>query len=92
MDLELHHVDPTQKVSHSIWSWTKEKRDKEAAKCKVLCFECHKKESANYCRALFTKPITHGIVAGYLSHGCRCDVCKTFYKKWRRNKYLRIKK
>jgi hypothetical protein len=39
--LELDHKDPSTKVSHSIWSWKKERRDEELLKCQVLCHDCH---------------------------------------------------
>lgn len=39
--LELDHVDPTNKVHHQIWTWSKERRDAELAKCQVLCSVCH---------------------------------------------------
>ena len=29
--LELDHIDPDQKVSHRIWSWSKERRAAEIA-------------------------------------------------------------
>ena len=40
-DLETDHVDPEQKVSHRVWSWTKARRDEELKKCQVLCRLCH---------------------------------------------------
>lgn len=40
--LQMHHVDPTQKVSHRIWSWSKARRVIELAKCVVLCRRCHR--------------------------------------------------
>jgi hypothetical protein len=39
--LELDHKDHRQKVSHTIWSWSMERRDAELAKCQVLCHDCH---------------------------------------------------
>jgi len=39
--LEFHHRDPTEKVSHRIWSRTWEYIDQELAKCDVLCSICH---------------------------------------------------
>ncbi len=42
--LEVHHLDPSQKVSHRIWSWSKERREAELAKCIVLCRKCHNQE------------------------------------------------
>ncbi|URQ04828.1 HNH endonuclease [Streptomyces phage Emma1919] len=41
-NLELDHIDPKKKVSHNIWSWSDDKRNKELAKCQVLCNSCHK--------------------------------------------------
>lgn len=45
-NLELDHIDPSKKVSHSIWSWSAQRRETELVKCRVLCNECHKKKSA----------------------------------------------
>lgn len=50
--LELDHIDPEQKVSHRIWSWSQERRDAEIAKCQVLCAECHKAKSAAYVNSI----------------------------------------
>jgi len=44
--LEVDHIDPALKVSHSVWSWSKARRDAELAKCVVRCYRCHKKKSA----------------------------------------------
>jgi hypothetical protein len=67
-DLHVHHRDPTQKVSHRIWSYRAAKRAAELAKCEVLCRACH---SATH--SLLTRK-AHGI-GGY-RRGCRCDVCR----------------
>ena len=40
-DLVLHHIDPTVKVSHRIWSWSQGRRNAELAKCTTLCDPCH---------------------------------------------------
>lgn len=44
-DLRVDHVDASQKVSHRIWSWAKERREIELAKCQVLCNDCHQKKT-----------------------------------------------
>lgn len=44
-DLELDHVDPARKVSHRVWSWAKERREAELAKCRALCGICHAKKT-----------------------------------------------
>lgn len=43
--LQLDHIDPKTKVSNSIWSWSKERREAEIKKCQVLCENCHKTKS-----------------------------------------------
>ena len=40
-DLRLDHVDASLKVSHRIWSWARERREAELAKCVVRCEPCH---------------------------------------------------
>jgi hypothetical protein len=40
-DLQLHHKDPAQKFTHRIWSYKKEIRDRELAKCEPRCPEHH---------------------------------------------------
>lgn len=71
--LEVDHVDPSQKVSHRIWTWAIARRDAELAKCQVLCIEHHKAKT----KAQRPMP-AHGTVSRYSSkaHKCRCDECK----------------
>lgn len=65
---EVDHIDPAQKIAHNVWSWTKERREAELAKCRILCRSCHhfrhKGRSA------------HGTVGRYKRHGCLCDLCR----------------
>lgn len=44
-DLELDHADPTQKTSHRVWSWSKERREAELSKCVARCESCHARKS-----------------------------------------------
>jgi hypothetical protein len=70
-DLEVHHKDRESKLrrsDHWCWNWTEERRNKELAKCEVLCSRCHKLETKRQlgwgkCGA-----------RGY-QNGCRCEVC-----------------
>lgn len=41
VDLEVDHVDPSLKVSHSVWSWETSKMLAELSKCQALCGDCH---------------------------------------------------
>ena len=74
-EMQLDHKDPDQKVSHRIWSWSKERRDAEIAKCQVLCYECHLDKTIKE----NSRPITHGN-SGY-DRFCRCERCKTAHSK-----------
>lgn len=71
VDLEIHHKDPTKKVTHRVWSWRQDRRLKELAKCIVECKQCHRGKHNEEMR----KPISHGTFTGYVNHKCRCSEC-----------------
>lgn len=64
--LEIDHIDPVVKLSNRVWSWSKSRRDIELDKCRVLCYDCHKKRHAT----------GHGTKRMYLVHRCRCEACR----------------
>jgi hypothetical protein len=66
--LHAHHEDPTQKISHNVWSWRPERRIAELAKCIALCQRCHIEHHA----AQWRKP--HGLKT--YRRGCRCEICR----------------
>ncbi len=39
--LELHHRILQKKKMRGIWTWRRERREKELGKCDVLCASCH---------------------------------------------------
>jgi hypothetical protein len=45
-DLEVDHADASTKVTHRVWSWARERREAELAKCAARCASCHKKKTA----------------------------------------------
>lgn len=75
-DLELDHVDPTRKVSHKVWSWSRKRREAELVKCQVLCSPCHK------AKTLADRPVPPHATSGRYKRGCRCDTCK----RWNRDR------
>lgn len=83
-DLELDHIDPALKISHSIWSWSENRRNAELAKCQALCHDCHLAKTAKQ------RMPEHGTRGRYRWHKCRCDECKkansVYSKEWKRNK------
>jgi hypothetical protein len=45
-NLELDHVSSVHKADNHVWSWRKERRDAELAKCVARCTSCHAAKSA----------------------------------------------
>lgn len=87
--LEVDHIDPALKVTHSVWSWSIPRRTVELAKCQVLCTECHKAKT----RA--DRPLPeHGTISRYGSiHKCRCDLCrKANAERGAMNKALKLER
>lgn len=83
--LQLDHVNPAEKTSHRIWSWSEPKRAAELMKCQVLCYACHRIKTDATDRA---SKAEHGTRAKYKSDSaCRCDACRAanaFYEHQRR--------
>lgn len=67
--LQFHHVNPEEKISHRIWSWSDSRIVTELEKCVLLCHECHRAETRR------ENHWTGHSCAGY-KLGCRCKVCK----------------
>lgn len=84
VDLEVDHIDPKQKITHNVWSWSESRRLNELAKCQVLCSSCHKIKSREY--RLIGVP-EHGI-HGYNKRGCRCSICRSSIAEHHRNKRI----
>lgn len=78
-ELEIDHIDPSQKVDHNVFSWSQERRDAELAKCQVLCSKHHLEKT------IAAAPKTdHG--RGWMyQKGCRCEPCRA----WKREDNLK---
>ena len=81
-DLEVDHIDPSQKVTHRIWTYSDERRAAELAKCQVLCKRCNQFKN----ETLLLRFAYHGSATMYKRHGCRCDRCRT-YKRMDARRY-----
>lgn len=66
----IHHLDPSTKESHRIWSWSDARRKVELAKCVPACADCHTQYHASQRRTH-----EHG-TAGMYKHGCHCTACR----------------
>jgi len=70
-NIQIHHLDSSNKWSHRIWSYSPDIIELELSKCIALCGHCHKM----YHALLRHKDIQHGHNTGYRL-GCRCAKCR----------------
>lgn len=71
-ELEVDHVDPLEKASSNIWSWSKARRLEELKKCQVLCTTHHGIKTREYAALPTTAPHYKGH-----NKGCACQGCKS---------------
>ena len=88
-NLEMHHIDRTEKEEHRIFSWSKARREVELVKCVVLCHSCHRKETNKQVGTRRPVNHIHGTQTEY-RRGCRCEPCRT--AKYEAIKHERMKK
>lgn len=72
-NLEVDHINPNERISHRVWSWSAKRRSEELAKCQVLCHICHVDKTYIDCNY----KLVHGF-GGYWSKGCRCFFCRHY--------------
>jgi hypothetical protein len=82
-EIEIHHIDPEEKESHKIWSWSDDRLENELRKCVAMCHTCHER----FHQLLKRKAIKHGTETAYRL-GCRCSDCRNANTEARR-KYRR---
>lgn len=88
IDLEVDHIDATQKVSHRVWSWSEERCNEELAKCQVLCKSCHDIKTveagelavgSNHGRSKMTEEMVHSAREKYNAGGFTIQDLATQY-------------
>ncbi len=89
-NLELHHRDPSKKISHRIWSWGDERRLAEIDKCDILCKSCHGNHHHRELRGKERVPLVHGTAQGYWHKKCRCNLCTSAVIEYNRNRKIRL--
>ena len=79
--LEIDHIDRATKSAtlrrlhnSSIWSWSKERREAELAKCQVLCHEHHLAKTKAE-EAARRRHGTRRMYYGEWGEPCRCEDC-----------------
>lgn len=91
-NLELDHIDPSTKISHSIWSWSEKRREEELKKCQVLCNSCHKiktnRELINRSFKCGHNSLQESVTADG-RHRKWCRVCNTLAKRISREKIIK---
>lgn len=85
-NLEFDHIDRTTKIDSiaNLLTNSKDTLKSELDKCQLLCKDCHQEKSLASGDLIAAK---HGIGKLY-ARGCRCEVCVTATKEYRRNYYL----
>jgi len=90
-NLQIDHIDPTKKISHRIWTWSTVRRDKELAKCQVLCWPHHQEKT----RVQTYGDRQHGTRAMYRRGRCKCAECESakraYDREWIRAKRARLR-
>lgn len=71
---DFHHVDPAEKLTHNVWSWSAKRREAELAKCVVLCRDCHVDHHGELRRQVAERRNPCGTYAAY-KRGCKCAAC-----------------
>lgn len=62
-DLEIDHVDPKLKINHRVWSWSRQRRETELAKCVVRCVGCHQQKTTTHRESGFLPGSAHPLAA-----------------------------
>lgn len=77
-NLEIDHIDPNQKKYEvsSLWSRKEEIREKELAKCQVLCKAHHRQKTSEENRLA-----GHGTAKRYKHKRCKCASCLSAKKR-----------
>lgn len=70
-NLQIDHVEPTDKNWTIHWGASVTKLAKELEKCQPLCEAHHKAKTLRERQNL----IPHGTRSGYVNHQCRCKPC-----------------
>ena len=81
-NLEFHHRNRDEKVSHKIWTFSIQRIEAELAKCDLLCMKCHFVETAKE-RGYYQ--YVHGTHTCYTKTKCRCELCRAANAEKQRN-------
>lgn len=73
--LRVDHEDPASKVSHRIWTWSKDRREAELAKCRVRCHLCH---AAKTRRENINRDVWRGKRKSSEQGSVQCSRCQKF--------------
>lgn len=75
--LQIDHINPKDKITNSVWSWSEERRQKELAKCQILCEKCHLEKTIKE----LSTAVHGGDGATLYRSGCRCPLCREAQRK-----------
>jgi 5-methylcytosine-specific restriction endonuclease McrA len=82
--LEVDHINPADKVSHAVWTWSDERRAAELAKCQVLCKPCHLRKTVAENLANPDNPVGQNWRKTHCDRGHPFDLFNTYFRNgWR---------
>lgn len=81
-NLEFHHRNKDEKLSHRIWTWSRQRIEEELRKCDLLCVDCHFSETVKE-RGYYN--YVHGTHTCYRETKCRCGLCRAANAEAQRN-------
>ena len=76
--LQTDHVDPSKKISHSVWTWSEKRRQRELKKCRVRCLRCH---AAKTRRENIERDIWKGRRKKLARGKIQCSACHQFLSR-----------
>lgn len=86
-ELHFHHVIPSEKTDNKIFSWKRERIEKELKKCVTLCVDCHRKVH----RIINRLKAKHGTSTMYKKYKCRCVECRKEKSTYEKTRIQRLK-
>lgn len=76
-NLEIDHVDPSNKSFNISKRLSLKNNKDEIDKCQLLCENCHDQKTA-----IENTGITHGTPVGWMKSKCQCDLCQKAKRAW----------
>lgn len=82
MNLEIDHIEPSEKKFNIGACWSRPIFYEEIKKCQLLCYPCHLKKTSKEMRA----KVTHGKYHVAYRLKCTCALCAEYKKTYNKER------